>query len=655
MIVPSLVIAAALSLGRAEPFSILARSGVTATGTMRVTGNVSAPASGVSPLVGHVVAGSDALKDVAKAWDELSVPPCTPVSSLSGTIAPGVYCASSVDTTLAFDGSADSVWIIRIDSLTTLPDSTMRMLHGVDSSRVFWQVNGSAILGERSTFAGNLVAQSSIKLHEGVTVSGRLIAREGAVTLVTDDINLCGPTICESSLPNGVEKVSYNAKVIADCGVAPYVFSVFAGALPPDLELDPGGTLAGTPAAAGSFSFIVIAIDYTGYSRIRTYTVVICPAITLQPATVPDATVGYAYSVPISADGLHRFTATELPDGLALTTECCDTHTLLCGTPKREGNYTFIVTATDCDGQCTASHEYSMKVSCPLIAVFPETLDRGTVGVAYQRVITANGALEPYRFEATSIPPGATITTAGILSVPTTKQGDYAVTIAATNGYGCRSQPRSYAIHIACPPIVISPATLPPAEINKPYSVQLSAAPLPGPYQFAAAGLPAELTLSDSGLLSGTPANCGDFTFVVTATDVTSDCTGMTTYTLHVACCPPITFSPATLPHGTIFVPYNRTITISDELPYTTTVTGSVPLGLSAPPMISGIPMATGVFHFTITVDDGCSVAKKDYTIVIDAPPPPGTPIPTLSVGMLLLLAMVLAAGGVLLIRREMS
>jgi hypothetical protein len=71
--------------------------------------------------------------------------------------------------------------------------------------------------------------------------------------------------------------------------------------------------------------------------------------------------------------------------------------------------------------------------------------------------------------------------------------------------------------------------------------------------------------------------------------------------------------------------------------------------------MISGIPTATGVFHFTITVDDGCSVAKKDYTIVIDAPPPPGTPIPALSVKMLLLLAMMLAAGGVMLIRRGMS
>lgn len=651
MIVPALVFAAVVSLGKGEPFSILAGSGVTASGTMRVTGNVSAPANGVSPVVGQVASGSDALKDVAKAWDELNGPPCTPVSSLSGTIAPGVYCASSVGQLLEFDGSADSVWIIRIDSLTTFPDSTMRMLHSVDSSRVFWQVNSSATLGERSNFAGNLIAQSSITLHEGVTVSGRLIARQGAVTLATDDINLCGPTISQSPLPNGVEKVSYNAKVIANGGVAPYVFSLFAGALP-NLALSRDGTLSGTPATAGSLSFIVLAIDYTGYSNIRTYTIVICPAITFQPATVPDATVGFAYSVPVSTDGLHRFTATDLPDGLALTT-ACDTHTLLCGTPKREGQYAFTITATDCDGQCTASHQYSMKVACPLIAVLPETLDSGAVGVAYQKVITANGALEPYRFDATSTPPGATITTSGILSVPTTKQGDYAVTIAATDSYGCRSQPRNYAIHIGCPPIVISPATLPPAEINKPYSVQLSAAPLPGPYQFAAAGLPAALTLSDSGLLSGTPANCGDVTFLVTVTDVTSGCTGSTTYTLHVACCPPITFSPATLPHGTIFVPYNRTITINDELPYTTTVTGSLPPGLSMPPAISGIPMATGVFHFTITVDDGCSVAKKDYTIVIDAPPPPGTPIPTLSEWMLMLMAMLLAAGGLLLIRGE--
>src|SRR6185369_3387411 len=72
LFVHAVVLAAVVSLGGAEPFSIIGRSGVTATGTMRVTGNVGAPASGVTPRVGKIADASEALKDAAKARNELA-------------------------------------------------------------------------------------------------------------------------------------------------------------------------------------------------------------------------------------------------------------------------------------------------------------------------------------------------------------------------------------------------------------------------------------------------------------------------------------------------------------------------------------------------------------------------------------------------------
>ena len=57
---------------------------------------------------------------------------------------------------------------------------------------VFWQVGSSATIDTTSTFVGNILALASITVNTGATIDGRLLARDGAVTL---DSNTIGQTV----------------------------------------------------------------------------------------------------------------------------------------------------------------------------------------------------------------------------------------------------------------------------------------------------------------------------------------------------------------------------------------------------------------------------------------------------------------------------
>ena len=64
----------------------------------------------------------------------------------------------------------------------------MRLVNGAQPCNVFWQVGSSATLGTTTDFAGNILALTSITMNDGVTLNGRALARNGAVTLINDTI-----------------------------------------------------------------------------------------------------------------------------------------------------------------------------------------------------------------------------------------------------------------------------------------------------------------------------------------------------------------------------------------------------------------------------------------------------------------------------------
>ncbi len=101
--------------------------------------------------------------------------------------------------TLDGEGNYDSVFIIKTPALTTMSGSSVVLTNGAQACNVFWQIGSSATLGSGSTFAGNILALTSISLDDSVTVNGRALARNGAVTLINDVFNA---SPCQTGLVN---------------------------------------------------------------------------------------------------------------------------------------------------------------------------------------------------------------------------------------------------------------------------------------------------------------------------------------------------------------------------------------------------------------------------------------------------------------------
>jgi hypothetical protein len=95
--------------------------------------------------------------------------------------------------TLDAQGDPDAVFIFQIgSSLTTASASLVNVINGGNNCNVFWQIGASATLGTGSTFAGNILALTSITVTTGASVDGRALARTGAVTLDSSAVSACG-------------------------------------------------------------------------------------------------------------------------------------------------------------------------------------------------------------------------------------------------------------------------------------------------------------------------------------------------------------------------------------------------------------------------------------------------------------------------------
>jgi large repetitive protein len=186
-------------------------------------------------------------------------------------------------------------------------------------------------------------------------------------------------------------------------------------------------------------------------------------------------------------------------------------------------------------------------------------------------------------------------------------------------------------------PVTVSPGSFPGGTVATAYSQTITASGGTAPYSFAvtAGALPAGLTLSGGGVLSGTPTAGGTFNFTVTGTDASGapgPFSGSQAYTVTVAA-PTITLSAAALAGGTRGSPYSASITAATggTAPYAYAVTaGALPGSLTlntTSGAISGAPSAIGIFNFSITATDsstgtGPYTATQSYSIsVVDVPP----------------------------------
>jgi hypothetical protein len=244
-------------LGTVAPFGVLAGSTVTNTGPSTISGTAALPGDlGVSPGSSFTNSGSmtfatggvthlgdataaSAQNALTTAYLNLAGRPASvnlTGQNLGGlTLVPGVYSFDSsaqLTGTLRLNGlgNPNSVFIFNINStLTTASASVVSLINGAQGGNVFWRVGSSATLGTATAFAGDILAQTSITLTTGVTITcGAAWARTGAVTMDTNTITLCDTLVG----PGGF--VGPDGTIIGPGGVVlgPTGFPLFAFLLP---------------------------------------------------------------------------------------------------------------------------------------------------------------------------------------------------------------------------------------------------------------------------------------------------------------------------------------------------------------------------------------------------------------------------------------
>lgn len=234
---------AAVDLGTAGNFVILAKTAITTTGSTAITGDI-----GVSPAAATYMTGFGLVADPSNTFSTSALvtgkvyaadyTPPTPAymttaisnmetaytdaagrtlpdsTNLAGgiiggqTFAPGLYKwttdvsmaasgATSTDVTLS--GGANDVWIFQIAGNLNVADggsiplgAKVVLTGGADAKNVFWQVGGGtgATLGTYSTFKGTILSAKQIILKTGAVLNGQALAQ----TQVTLDANTVSTT-----------------------------------------------------------------------------------------------------------------------------------------------------------------------------------------------------------------------------------------------------------------------------------------------------------------------------------------------------------------------------------------------------------------------------------------------------------------------------
>jgi VCBS repeat-containing protein len=149
-------------------------------------------------------AAAQAHADLVTAYSEVALRTSgtARAGDLTGaTIAPGLYTiggavANTGTVTLDAAGDPNAVFVFQVGgALALAAGSHVVLAGGAQASHVFWQVNGAGSIGANATFAGTLMALDAVAIGNGTSVNGRLLARNGAVTLDADVVYSARPVV----------------------------------------------------------------------------------------------------------------------------------------------------------------------------------------------------------------------------------------------------------------------------------------------------------------------------------------------------------------------------------------------------------------------------------------------------------------------------
>ena len=377
------------------------------------------------------------------------------------------------------------------------------------------------------------------------------------------------------------------------------------------------------------------------------------PGVTIGPGSLPNGTVGAAYSQTLTASGgygagTYTFSVATgtLPPGITLSAAG-----VVSGTPTTTGIYDFTAQATSISsfsGPITGTQQYTIAVYT-LPAFTPQTISPGMVGLSYSVTLTGTGGYGAggYSFSVVSgtLPNGIALSTGGVLSGTPTAAGTFGFTVKITSvftgGYNAPPPPltanQSFSL-VIYPVLTITTTATNPGSVGVAYSQTFTATGGAGAstytWSVASGTPPPGLTLSAAGVLSGIPTAAGGYPVTIRVSSpipTLGTATANAAFTIAIATTTTFAIT-GSLPGGTLGAPYSATLGATGGYgpgSYTFSLaSGTLPPGLKllTAGTLSGTPTATGTSTFTVQVTSTNSnpnasypplTATQSFTVVI--------------------------------------
>ena len=299
------------------------------------------------------------------------------------------------------------------------------------------------------------------------------------------------------------------------------------------------------------------------------------------------------------------------------------------GAATASGDFKFQVEVADATSSA-AFASYDIYVNPPALTILTTSLSTGNVGAAYSASLTASGGNPPYAWTTTaaSLPPGLTLSSGGILSGTPTVSGTYQFQVELADSHSVAAF-QTYTVTIGAPVIStttavsITTTTLPGGTVSQAYSASLAATGGTAPYAWSVSAgvLPAGLTLSSAGVLSGTPTTAAQSSFTILATDSLSATGSASILCLTIAAAASGPANPDALAiiypgldPTTTGVAYSRQLYGTGGVtPYAwSLVSGSLPPGITLDPVfgsLSGVGTQSGDYNFVVKLTDATSTS----------------------------------------------
>jgi len=335
--------------------------------------------------------------------------------------------------------------------------------------------------------------------------------------------------VTSRDLPHATQDTDYFVSIQATGGKPDFTFAHQSGTLPPGLVFQSNGVLSGHISEADTFTFVLSVTDAYQNTIEKAFVLMSCPALIFHNDRLPDGIIGTSYNAQLLADGGYgsyqwQLYAGMLPSGLHLDA----VQGRITGDPQESVYRTLVLAVSDADNR-KVFQDFTFQAAAPLNFASDQLPD-ALKNEQYSERIRVTGGIGPFSYNTQGrIPDGMTFDTpTGTLSGKSGIGGSTYIYVTVTDNTWPEPQTISQPFKLITTTelTILTPAVMPRARRGNGINdiiLQAGGGPSPYVWEIIDGRLPIGISLaSETGILSGIPADRGDLVFQLRVTDSTN-------------------------------------------------------------------------------------------------------------------------------------